>query len=103
MKPKDEKKGKSQVEFEIGPEGHKIKFDVVSDDIAFAELAKGAPLVCSRVEGHEVPVGIFADNKIGECVACGVKIYYRPYNELATRKMCLECVVEMAKGTENPS
>ncbi len=47
---------------------------------------KDAVLICSAQ-----PVKKFPDNLQGECAECGHPIYYRPYNQKATKKICETC------------
>lgn len=50
--------------------------------------AKNALLICTPSPTPEFP-----DNLQGECAECGCQIYYRPYNQDATKKVCESCGV----------
>lgn len=50
---------------------------------------KDAVLVCMPT-----PTPCFPDNLQGECHDCGTPIYYRPYNEKATVKLCTDCALK---------
>lgn len=50
--------------------------------------SKDALLICSAS-----PIPSFPDNLQGECAECGQPIYYRPYNQTATKKVCEMCGV----------
>ena len=47
---------------------------------------KDAVVVCMPTPTPEFP-----DNLQGNCHDCGRVIYYRPYNEKATVKICIDC------------
>lgn len=100
-KPEDEKKGKMQLDLEKLTDGKiKGKVDVVDDETAFKHMSEGHPLVCCRVEDSGPLEPRFADNRIGRCAMCEKEIYYRPYNECATVKLCMYCVVDYSKAHE---
>jgi hypothetical protein len=48
--------------------------------------AKDALLVCTAAPTPEFP-----DNIQGECSECHCDIYYRPYNQNVTKKVCESC------------
>lgn len=52
---------------------------------------KGSVLVCPRFTGRR----LFLDNLIRKCEGCKYKIQLRPYNEIANKKICVECVSKM--------
>lgn len=52
---------------------------------------KGSVLVCPRFTGRR----LFPDNLIRECDECRYKIQLRPYNEIAYKKICVECASKM--------
>jgi len=70
---------------------------VLPHDEYLEGLKAGHPLVCMRVA--DMPQS-FLDNKIGECVLCSQKIWYRPYNEIATNKICAHCAMEMSNARD---
>ena len=41
-----------------------------------------------------IPTPGFPDNLQGECDDCGADIYYRPYNNKATTKLCVKCMTK---------
>jgi len=52
-------------------------------------------IVCGRADEPSP----FTDNKIGQCVVCGVPVIYRPYMPEKLAKLCIECF----PSTVNPS
>jgi len=52
--------------------------------------AKDALLICIAS-----PIPEFPDNLQGECAECGCPIYYRPYNQEATKKVCESCGIKI--------
>lgn len=50
--------------------------------------SKDALLICSALPTPEFP-----DNLQGECAECKCPIYYRPYNQNATKKVCEACSI----------
>jgi len=60
---------------------------------------KGSVLVCPRFAGRR----LFPDNLIRECDECRYKIQLRPYNEVAHKKICVECASKMEVEKNVPS
>jgi len=50
-----------------------------------------------------IPTPEFPDNLQGECNDCGRPIYYRPYNEKATTKLCIDCGLKRTKKEKDLS
>ena len=55
--------------------------------------AKDALLICVAY-----PPPDFPDNLQGECAECKCPIYYRPYNQEATKKVCEACAKKLIEA-----
>lgn len=71
---------------------------VASNEDYIRDLKAGAPLICMRVE--DMPSTSFPDNKVAHCALCDMPIWYRPYNEEATNKICNHCWSSQVKAAE---
>ena len=56
---------------------------------------KNALLICMPI-----PTPGFPDNLQGECSDCGCDIYYRPYLEKASKKVCIRCGLKIIEEEE---
>jgi len=55
-----------------------------------------ALLICMAKPSYEFP-----DNLQGECAECKCQIYYRPYNQDATKKVCESCGIKLIEMERN--
>jgi len=82
------KKAIEEVEEKLGRKPPKFKnVKSLSHDKYLERIkSKDALLICSAIPTPEFP-----DNLQGECAECKCPIYYRPYNQNATKKVCEAC------------
>lgn len=59
------------------------------------ECRKAGYIICGRAD---LP-SPYDDNKVGQCVICGIPVIYRPYMPEEPKKICVECFPK----TVNPS
>jgi hypothetical protein len=62
----------------------------VTNDPAEADI-----VVCARYTAPQQL--ILADNMLGECSDCGHPIQFRPFVADAPRKICVPCVINLAR------
>lgn len=55
--------------------------------------------ICAKYKQYPVPINKTLDN-IGACFRCKAKIVYRKYNKAFKKKICMDCVLESAKASE---
>lgn len=65
----------------------KLPINILSHE----EYLKGIQETDAVVVCMPTPDPEFPDDLQGECHDCGRAIYYRPYNEKATAKICIYC------------
>ena len=70
-----------------------MSLEVLSHD----EYLKGIKDPDALVVCMPTPTPEFPDNIQGECDFCGTDIYYRPYNQNAAKKACINCVLNLMK------
>lgn len=66
------------------------KIRVVDD----AEAEQCDWVVCVRAADDP---GAFPDNKRGTCSACGEPVIFRPHSPRTPPRICVECVVKLAR------
>jgi len=59
-----------------------------------AEAEQARFVVCCRVGTRSY----FTDNQYGTCAHCGHGIFFRPYMPKGPTKICMECMMDMARG-----
>jgi hypothetical protein len=67
----------------------------VSMDKYLKQIEAGTPLIC--VTGFDL---LFPDNIYGRCAMCHCPIQFRPYNKVATFKICVACAPKLLEEGE---